>query len=117
MAKSRYIVLARTPEILEKGVQTGKGHRKFNKKASAFHISDPAEAREIEQRYKGQVAVTLDQRMTRFVNNDRGEVHNYFFAGVDMSEIKATQPPKSRWVEFAPGRYRLEKVVVNGAHT
>ncbi len=115
--KSRHIVLARTPEILEAGVHTGKGHRKFNKKASAFHVTDPAEAREIEQKYKGQVAVTLDQQYTRFVNNDSGEVHNYFFAGVDMSEIKTTQPPKSVWVEFAPKRWRLEKVVSDGANT
>lgn len=91
--KKKYIVLARNKAIAEKGLKTGKGHREFYN-GSAMWISDPAEAREIENEYgmkgKRQVAVTTDQQYEWSVNNDGGNgtkmdnIHNYTFSGVDM---------------------------------
>ena len=67
---------------MKKGIATGKGRRSFKGK-SAMYLSDPAEVREVEQMYgKGgdnSILIHEDDRVGRFVNNEHGEVHNYFF--------------------------------------
>ena len=94
MKKKKYIVLPRNGTIFEKGLTTGKGHRKF-KKSGAMWITDEAEAREIEHEYgmkgKRQVAVTTDQQYEWSSNNDGGNgtrmdnIHHYTFQGVDYA--------------------------------
>lgn len=91
--KKKHIVLARTPEIMEQGIDTPRGHKGFNGH-SVMWVNDAGEAREIEQKYKGKVAVTEDQQYSWSVNNDGGNgtrmdnVHNYTFSGVDTSHFK-----------------------------
>jgi hypothetical protein len=83
----RYLVLGRTQKIVESGIQTGKGHRRFRRR-SGFYVSDPAEAREIEQKYgkKGtkDVNVVEDDRAAWHINADRSTdgnhaTHHYTF--------------------------------------
>lgn len=57
-------------------------------------LDDAGEANEVQQRYKGKVAVTEDQQYSWSLNNDGGNgtrmdnVHNYTFSGVDTSQFK-----------------------------
>lgn len=86
--KQKHIIMARTKEMMSDGIETSKGKKEFGKH-SVMWVDDAGEAREIEKRYKGKVAVTLDQQYTWSVNNDGGNgtrmdnIHNYTFQGVD----------------------------------
>lgn len=94
MKKKKYIVLARNKKTALKGITTGKGHRSFGK-YSALWISDPAEAREIENQYgmKGSkdVSVTTDQQYEWSVNNEGSNgtrmdnIHKYTFGRMGIS--------------------------------
>jgi hypothetical protein len=111
--KKKFIVLARRGDVGEKGLITGKGHRKFYKD-SAMWISDPAEAREIEQKYKGKVSVTEDQQYTWSVNNEGADgtkltnIHKYTFQGVDTT--KFVKPKEGQRKIFSGVEYRRAMV-------
>lgn len=88
--KQKHIVMARTTDVMQSGIESNG--RKLNFKGnSVLWVNDAGEAKEIEQRYKGKVAVTLDQQYTWSANNDSGNgtrmdnTHNYTFSGVDMA--------------------------------
>lgn len=112
--KKKFIVLARRGDIGEKGVVTGRGHRKFRNN-SALWLSDEGEAREVEQKYKGKVAVTEDQQYTWSQNNEGGNgtrmdnIHNYTFHGVDMRGIRTTRDNGYVWAYVGGGRQRRMK--------
>ena len=119
MKKKKYIVLPRNGNIFEKGITTGKGHRKF-KKSGAMWITDEAEAREIEHEYgmkgKRQVAVTTDQQYEWSANNEGGNgtkmdnIHNYTFQGVDMKGIKTTRDNGYVWARVGTKEVRMPRV-------
>lgn len=120
--KKKFIVLPRNGNIFEKGLTTGRGHRKF-KKAGAMWITDEAEAREIEHEYgmkgKKQVAVTTDQQYEWSANNENGDgtkmdnIHNYTFQGVDMSGIKTTRDNGYVWVYKGGSQVRMRRSQAN----
>lgn len=106
MRKKKYIVLARNKKIATHGLVTGKGKRSFGN-YSALWISDPAEAREIEQQYGTQgsrdVSVTTDQQYEWSINNDGSNgtrtdnIHHYTFQGVDISKLRRTTESPNVW--------------------
>ena len=91
MKKKKFAVYARTKRIVRDGLQTGKGHRQFRVNKSLMNINDPAEAKEIEDRYgmKGSqdVYVVEDERYANAVNGEQWDVkgsqvstvHHYTF--------------------------------------
>lgn len=116
--KKKYIVLPRNGAIMERGLTTGRGHRKF-KKPGAMWITDEAEAREIEHEYgmkgKKQVIVTTDQQYEWSANNDGSNgtrmdnIHHYTFQGVDMSHIKTTKDNGYVWVIKGASQVRMKR--------
>jgi uncharacterized GH25 family protein len=116
--KKKFIVLPRNGAIFEKGIKTGRGHRKF-KRAGAMWITDEAEAREIENEYgmkgKKQVAVTTDQQYEWSANNEGGDgrrmdnIHNYTFRGVDMSNIRTTKDNGYVWVRKGASQIYMKR--------
>ena len=81
--KKRFLVLPRTTHRMEGGLDTGAGHKSFKGK-TAMYVKDAAEAREIDSQYgfaggTREVFVHEDYKVGRFVTNEEGEIHNYFF--------------------------------------
>lgn len=123
MARKKHIVLARTNEIAETGVELDGQKMKFHRAQSAFWVEDEGKARAIQQKYGKQVAVTLDQQYTWHVNNENGNgtrmdnIHHYTFSGVDMSRIRTTRNNGWVWVNVGGGkqvRMRREKALREG---
>lgn len=112
--KQKHIVMARTTDIMSQGIETSKGKKKFGKH-SVMWVDDAGEAKEIEKRYKGKVAVTLDQQYTWSVNNDGGNgtrmdnIHNYTFQGVDMKGIRTTKDNGWVWVWKGSKQVRMRR--------
>jgi hypothetical protein len=103
MKKKKFLVIPREGSAVLNGIQTSRGHRKFNGK-TYMHISDPSEAREIDQKYgktgTQDVYVAEDEQYSRALNGEKWEIqsslrgdnvkllHNYTFSGVDTSHFK-----------------------------
>lgn len=104
--KKKFIVIPREGGAVLNGIRTSRGHRKFNGK-TYMHISEPSEAREIEQKYgkhgTQDVYVAEDEQYARALNGERWEVqsnlrgdnvkllHNYTFAqmGIELPNRKS----------------------------
>lgn len=81
--KKRFLVVPRTTHRMDHGLDTGAGHKSFKGK-TAMYVKDEAEAREIDSEYgfsggTQEVFVHEDDKVGRFVTNEKGDVHNYFF--------------------------------------
>lgn len=93
--KKRYIVVPRTPGVMETGLKTGKGKLDFKGKTATW-VSDPAEAKEIETQYgrkgSGDVWVAQDENLEWHEHHDghtdgrKVSIHHYTFAGVDLQK-------------------------------
>ena len=85
MGNKRFMVVPRTPKIMQEGVKVNGKVRSFKGK-TAMYIKDKAEAEEINQTVGMQgtteVFVHEDDKVSRFVRDDgiqgRG-LHHYFF--------------------------------------
>jgi hypothetical protein len=119
----RFMVVPRTPEAQRKGVTTGRGHRKFA--GNKFWVSDPAEAKEIDQTAglhgSGQVWVHEDPGFEFHLKHDGSDghnfdVHHYTFQGIDTSHIKKDpENDEYEWVPVGLGRMvRRKKERKNG---
>lgn len=98
--KKKFLVIPREGNAVLNGIHTSRGHRKFNGK-TYMHISDPSEAREIDQKYgktgTQDVYVAEDEQYARALNGEKWEVksslrgdnvkllHNYTFAQMGIS--------------------------------
>lgn len=115
MTRKKHIVLARTKEIGESGVELNGQKMKFHGQQSAFWVEDEGKARAIQQKYGKQVAVTLDQQYTWHINNDNGNgtrmdnIHRYTFQGVDMSGIRTTKDSGYVWVREGQKQVRMKR--------
>ncbi len=95
MKKKKFVVIPREGGAVLNGIQTSRGHRQFNGK-TYMHISDPSEAREIDQKYgktgTQDVYIAEDEQYARALNGEKWEIksslkgdnvkllHNYTFA-------------------------------------
>ena len=122
--KKRYIVVPRTEAIKESGLRTGKRKLNFGQKTARW-IDDPAEAREIDQRYgnkgTGEVWVEQDENLEWHAANDNQTdgrklgIHHYTFAQMGVSlpdrrellkKVKTVNGTKYRYVEQS-GKMKL----------
>jgi hypothetical protein len=100
VAKKRFVVKPRTPQAMERGLQTTKGNIGFNGKTQKI-LTDESLAREIDAEYgvqggKRQVYVYEDERLAWHDHHDKGTdgmdhetgTHHYTFSGVDTSHFK-----------------------------
>ena len=103
MANKRYMVVPRTPEAQEKGVETGMGHRNFA--GNKLWVSDPVIAHEIDQSVglKGskQVWVHEDPGLEFHEKHDGSDGHN---REIHFYTFGPTETYSKAWDEFEKRR-------------
>lgn len=121
MKKRKFRVYARTPQVMQNGVRTGKGHRQFKGK-TAFYVNDPSEAAEIEQVYgksgSQDVMVAEDEQYARALNGEKWAVqsdlkgtsvkvlHSYHFTMPIALKTHTHPKDDPAWEYIGAGRWR-----------
>lgn len=76
---TRHMVMARTPTVMKKGLETGKGTLSF-KDRPAMVLTDESLVGEIRKRHGRDILIHEDERLESYVRDDRsGGLHHYFF--------------------------------------
>lgn len=102
MAKKHYQVVKRTKRNIP--------DMKFGA-SGAFSVSDPAVARDIEQKYgakgTGEVMVLEDERTAAWEKRDKTErLHNYTFTMSTKIKLRKTKPDKFIWIKNGAGKWK-----------
>jgi len=119
MKNKRYMVVPRTPEAQEKGVDTGKGHLDFGKR-SALWVEDHVVATDIDQKSglkgRGDVWVHEDPMYEWHLDNEGSsmdgrnhDVHNYTF-GPTASYSRAWEEFEKRRKDKRNGKEKAERL-------
>lgn len=116
--KKRYIVVPRTEDVKERGINTGKGRMTFGTKTAQW-VDDPAVAQEIDTQYgkkgTGDVWVAQDENLEWHAKHDEltdGKmkgIHNYTFSGIDMRDIRTTRDNGYVWAWVDGKQKRVTK--------
>lgn len=122
--KKKFMVVARSKKAALDGLDTSRGHRDFTK-TSAMYVSDPSEAKEIDEKYgkKGTMDayVVEDPQYERALNGESWDIkdgkvktiHNYTF-GSSRSYADAWEAFERRRNSRKRRRVAEEAEVENG---